>query len=117
MAACDAADVVVEFSAKALGIRFQLDRGALTIGGIADGSAAAQADGLTVGMVLVSVQGKQVTKVGVGAVSETLKAAGRPLRLGFSKEPRPFPYACLLSASQTATRFLPRISVSTGWYR
>lgn len=91
MAACDA-DVVVEFSAKAFGIRFQPDRGALTVDGIAHGSAAAQADDLMVGMVLVSVQGKQVTEVGVGEVFDTLKAAGRPLQLGFSKETRPFPY-------------------------
>lgn len=92
MAACDLADVLVEFTADAFGIRFQPDRGALTIDRIADESAAAQVDGLMVGMVLVSVQGKQVTEVGVEEVFETLKAAGRPLLLGFAKDTRPFPY-------------------------
>eukprot|EP01046_Picozoa_sp_COSAG06_P046645 COSAG06_NODE_6638_length_2843_cov_1.221129_2_plen_779_part_00 len=82
-----------------LGILFQADDeyGAVTIGGIGDGSAAERLGGggeggqggLEVGMVLVSVQGRVVVGMPFEEVLDILMEQGRPLTLGFlGKEPR-----------------------------
>jgi tetratricopeptide (TPR) repeat protein len=84
------ADVVAEFTAsEKLGCEIGPDRGNPTIGAFSDKSDAPQ-KGLSVGMVLVSVQGQPMAGLSHREVESALSAAERPLRLGFAAA-RPFP--------------------------
>ena len=56
----------------------------LMISGITPGSlASVQAPQLTVGLVLLSIQGESVSGTSADVVLDLLRRSGRPLRLGF----------------------------------